>query len=294
MDLIPVLAGIAWDPEIRGILSVLVGVVVLVGSVYLLLSTNMGARLGVLVSLAALFGWLAIHSMFFWLFPPGQGPAGRIPGWDIGEINHADLGMSSLPAAHDIDTSGLPQPEELSDMTPEQIEQLSEEQADALNGWELLPEADPTRGEAQTAVDDALAEGIVRGLAAPEDYVYLYAFERGGKPEREGDGLWDRISNKVEQTLHITHPPHHAIVQLQPAIEQEEVPGQAPPTPEPDPNAEVISVILERDIGQRRVPAAASTIGSGAMFGLLCVMLHKRDQRVAEHRSAPVPATTET
>ena len=29
-----------------------------------------------------------------------------------------------------------------------------------------------------------------------------------------------------------------------------------------------------------------------AMFGLLCVMLHKRDQRVAEHRSAPLPATT--
>ena len=40
------LAGIAWDPQIRGFLAVLVGVVVLMGSVYLLLGTNLGARLG--------------------------------------------------------------------------------------------------------------------------------------------------------------------------------------------------------------------------------------------------------
>ena len=41
--LLPTFAGIAWDPGIRGILSVLVGVVVLCGSIYLLLDWEKNA-----------------------------------------------------------------------------------------------------------------------------------------------------------------------------------------------------------------------------------------------------------
>ena len=62
MHLVPTLAGIAWDPQIRGILSVLVGVVVLMGSVYLLLATNVASRLGFLLALAAIFGWMTIRT----------------------------------------------------------------------------------------------------------------------------------------------------------------------------------------------------------------------------------------
>ena len=40
--MVHLLAGIAWDPQIRGFLAVAVGVVVLMGSVYLLLVTNLG------------------------------------------------------------------------------------------------------------------------------------------------------------------------------------------------------------------------------------------------------------
>jgi hypothetical protein len=82
------------------------------------------------------------------------------------------------------------------------------------------------------------------------------------------------------------------VVQLQPALAQETVAGQPPPVPEADPEAQVISAVLVRDIGQRRLPAALLTVGSGLIFGLLCAMLHVRDRRVVEHRSAPVPATT--
>ncbi len=39
-------------PEIRGILTVIIAVVVFIGSVYLLLGTNVGARLGFLLSIA--------------------------------------------------------------------------------------------------------------------------------------------------------------------------------------------------------------------------------------------------
>jgi len=41
---------VTWDPFIRGIIVVLIGVGVLCGSVYLLLLTNLGARLGFLIS----------------------------------------------------------------------------------------------------------------------------------------------------------------------------------------------------------------------------------------------------
>ncbi len=47
------LAGIAWDPQIRGILTVATGTVVLLGSVWLIVSTNSGTRLGTLISTAA-------------------------------------------------------------------------------------------------------------------------------------------------------------------------------------------------------------------------------------------------
>jgi hypothetical protein len=285
------LAGIAWDPQIRGILVVLVGVVVLGGSVVLLLTTNLGNRLGFMIALAALFGWMTIHGMIWWFYPPGNGPGGRLAVWEIEEVNHGDISHAALDKARDIDTTGLPATADLKRMTPEQVEQVTEQDQGRLHEWKLLPEGDAARGEAQTIIDAYLADGNVPGLSTSDTYVYLYAFETGGKPEA-GDGTWDRVSNRITNTLRIFHPPHYAVIQLQPAIPQEEVAGQPPPTPEPDPNAEVISVVLERDLGQRRLPAALITLGSGTMFGLLCVMLHKRDQLVAEHRSAPLPATT--
>ena len=51
-----VVAFVSWDPEIRNILSLGVGIGVLVGSVFLLLSTNTGPRTGVLIGLAGLLG----------------------------------------------------------------------------------------------------------------------------------------------------------------------------------------------------------------------------------------------
>ena len=287
MEIVPVLAGIAWDPQIRGILSVLVGVAVLMGSVYLLLATNLASRLGFLVALTAFSGWMIIHGLVWWIYPPGQGPSGRIPSWEVQEIVYGDLSQSLNEKVHDIDTSTLPPAVEVNELTPEEVEALSEEHASELNEWTLLPASDASRGEAQTALDAVLGEGAVPGLEDPTTRVYTFTFETGGKPERESDSVWDRITNTFR-----TNPPHYAVVQLQPAVPQETVPGQPPPTPEADPDAQVISAVLVRDIGERRLPAALLTIGSGLIFGTLCAMLHVRDRRVAEHRSAPVPATT--
>ena len=182
MQLIPTLAGISWNPEIRGILSVLVGVLVLMGSIYLLLATNLASRLGFLLALTAVFGWLTIHGTIWWLYPPGTGPAGRPPSWEVQEIVYGDLTNSMLEKAQGIDTSGLPSPDDVDELTPEEVEALSEEHADDLDGWELLAASDASRGEAQTALDAVLAEGAVPGLEEADARVYTYTFETGGKP----------------------------------------------------------------------------------------------------------------
>jgi hypothetical protein len=292
MDLVPTLAGIAWDPQIRGILAVLVGMAVLMGSVFLLLATNLASRLGFLIALAAVFGWLTIHGLVWWIYPPGQGPVGRIPAWEVEEIVYGDLSESMLDKAHDVDTSNLPPSAEVNELTPEEVAALSEEHAGDLNEWKLLDASDATRGEAQTTLDAVLAEGAVPGLEETDSRVYTYTFETGGKPEPESDGVVDRVTNRITNTLRITHPTHYAIVQFQPASVEEAEPGQPPNQPEIIEGSQTISAVLVRDIGQRRVVPAGVCIGSGLIFGLLCVMLHKRDRIVAEHRSAPLPAPT--
>ena len=63
-----------WDETApRGILITIVSFVVFPGSVYLLLYTNVGKRLGFLLAGAALTGWSAINSLLFVLYAP-RGP----------------------------------------------------------------------------------------------------------------------------------------------------------------------------------------------------------------------------
>lgn len=293
MTLETIVAGIAWDPEIRGVLTVAVGVAVLMGSVYLLLATNVAHRLGFLLALAAFFGWMIIHGLVWWIYPPIMGPAGRAPSWEVQEINRNDLSAALNEEVHGIDTSRLPDPEVVDEATTDELDGLLADVREDLDGWTLLPAADPGRAEAQATAQALLVdEGVVPEISEQDDFVFHYVLETGGKPERKSDSMFDRVANTITNSLRLTHPPHYMVVQVQPTIEQEEVAGQPPPTPEADPDADIISLVMVRDIGQRRVPAALITLGSALIFGLLCAMLHQRDKRVAENRSAPLPATT--
>ena len=62
-----------WDPTILGFLVVLSAIGLFCGSVYLLLGTNVGARLGLLLALTRLFGWMVILTFIWWLQPPAIG-----------------------------------------------------------------------------------------------------------------------------------------------------------------------------------------------------------------------------
>ena len=85
MSLASVLA-IGWQPEIRGHhRRPHRASLVLCGSVYLILSTNLGSRLGFLVALAGLFGWLMMMGIIWWVY--GIGLKGKDPSW-VGQGDH--------------------------------------------------------------------------------------------------------------------------------------------------------------------------------------------------------------
>jgi len=90
-----VLGAISFDPNIRGVLIVLTGTVVLMGSVFMILSTNSGARVGFMLAAAGLFGWLSILGML-WTINPG-GLKGRDAAWMPAEINFNRTDSSGKP-----------------------------------------------------------------------------------------------------------------------------------------------------------------------------------------------------
>lgn len=321
-----VVGAIAWNPEIRNILSVLVGVVVLCGSVYLIVATNTGIRTGMLIALASLFGWMTIMGIIWWIY--GIGMQGEPASWKVEELNYSGADYAALvetsnDEVHDLASlDALPSAQEILEERPELVEailpvaELTEEEIEAraanitlgqiieadpdlveeldiegtLGGWELLAQSDRQRGDA-VATAQAFVGEEGRGLfESPSDYVVLDAFATGGK-----DGLpedpdrWDRIRTELKSIfLQPLHPEHYTVVQLR-AVEHVEVePGQAAPIPEVDEEAPVISVVMVRDLGDKRFPAFMITVVFGLLFAVTCWVLHRRDAVVAERRAAPV------
>ena len=318
-----VLGAIAWNPEIRNILSVAVGTAVLIGSVYLLVGTNTGVRTGLLITLASLFGWMTIMGVIWWIY--GIGMLGAPASWQVEEVNYTSedfsalaeasneearklTGLAELPSAQDLLAERpelvdeiLPpdlQPEErearaanitlgqIIEVAPDIPEELGIEES--LDGWELLAQSDRQRGDAVATADAFLGEEG-RGLfESSADYIVLDAFAIGGK-----DGLpedpdrWDRIRTELRSIfVQPLHPTHYTVVQVR-AVEHVDLePGQALPTPEIDEDAPIVSVVMVRDLGDKRFPAFMVTLVFGALFALTCWSLHRRDAVVAARRAA--------
>ena len=62
----------------------------------------------------------------------------------------------------------------------------------------------------------------------------------------------------------------------------------APLSPTPDPDEPVVSVIMVRDQGTRRLPPGVLTVMWGGLFAVTCAQLHRRD-RLAEALSTAEP-----
>lgn len=274
MDLL--LSALSWDPQIRGFIIVLVAFLILPGSVYMLLATNVGARVGLVLAAAGLSGWVAVMGVVWMVF--GIGYKGAEPTWKIKEV--------------------VTQPSnDLAKYT------TVEAAADFPNSWRPLKPGNAILGDAQAAADKVLAPSAATGHGAgeakatdahfaspfskPTDYVLANGYDIGGK--RHG------LAGLDFRPFNVLHTPHYAVIQVRPALRvtSPAAPfgaGGAPGTPVADTTGPVTSVVMERDLGDRRFPPFVIAVTSGLIFGVLVYWLHKRDQeifRLRELEAAP-------
>ena len=318
---------VSWDPEIRNILSLGVGVGVLVGSVFLLLSSNTGPRTGVLIGLAGLLGWLMIMGMIWWMYTGSPASLGGMKGtpahWRVVDVNIGNLHESTVKQA-----TQLPVPDDQATVKailaahpdlekkinpegkPDKVTTIGElVEADPalatefhltpkdLAGWHLLVPSNAQRGDAQAVADLELGPDGKKIFKDSASYKVLEAYDIGGKENTWPipahsycGGPWDvracldHVFNFFATTFH-THPEHYAIVQVQAVIPVETKPGEAPATPQLDPKAPVISVIMIRSLGDLRFPGFVLFVVAGILFFITCNTLHRRDKRMIHNRA---------
>ncbi len=265
---------IGWEPELRGLLTVIIGFVALGGSTYLLLGTNIGARLGFLVAMAGLFGWMASMGAIWWAY--GIGLVGELPSWQPAEPFTIVREAEQLPSAEIIEA-----PIEITDSSSEPDIAAAAQTAIVADGWRKLAEDDRSRGQAIAAADE-----IVQNQAeiyAAGEYEAVAVYQRGGE-------RYPKIGNEVDFFAFL-HKPKYALVEIAPVVPQRVEPGRAPARPVIDESQPHQYVMMIRDLGSQRQPAAFITIGSTIIFGVFCWLLHRRDKVVAANRSGQlVPA----
>lgn len=255
---------INWEPQLRGYVVVIIAVVVLIGGTYLVVGTNLGARLGFLVVLASLFGWMAAMGAIWWTY--GIGLQGRMPTWEPAE-----------PATIIRDGELFQQVEILEQ--PLKLTGTSEENAAAVatalesEGWTRLEESDPQRGQAVAASDEILINQADEFAAG--EFVSVTVFDRGGD-------RWPKISEAID-FFAFFHEPRFALVEVAPVVAQRVEPGRAPARPKIDESQERRYVHMVRDLGNRRQPAMFITLGSLLVFIILCWLLHRRDLILREN-----------
>jgi len=260
------LLAVSWEPQIRGIVVVLIMVVVLIGGSYLIVSTNIGARLGLLVILAGFFGWMATMGAIWWTY--GIGLKGPEPSWkpaepiaivrDVAYMVDAGI-LTSSAAANGVATScGGSTPSECATTVRDVL---------VAEGWTLLDEADPERGQA-VASSDAIIQNIAEEFSAGE-YLSVNVYDRGGE-------RYPLITESID-FFAFFHKPRYAVVEVAPVVPQRAEPGRAPARAEIDTTKPHRYVHMVRDRGAKRQPAILITLGSTLIFLILCWLLHRHD-----------------
>ena len=199
-----------WYPTILGVLVVVAGVLLFVGSIYLLLSTNLGARLGFLIAFTALMGFMVVlTSLWVVTASPLNTLKGRIPSWKAVELVN-DPSAAKTPEVRNIQTEGV----KVDTIEASNVKASADENLIAV---EALP------GEAQVT-----QQAFARFQAVTE-YKVLNTYEIGG-------------SKPNPLNLELTHTPLFAVIEFCEVVDtstlvdasgQPLVPfGVAPPAPE--------------------------------------------------------------
>ena len=258
-------SGLTWDPFIRGILIVVVAVLLLPGSVYLLLATTTGVKLGLLIVLAGLFGWISLMAGIWSIF--GIGDQGRAPSWKIQEVVTGDA--SALATQNTIS---------------------------ALNvfpkGWIVLPPAkfsDPLSAADKVLAPNAfpVPQGqtppkppinFVSPYKAPTDYIPVAAYDKG-----KNDGVMFTLHR--HKFYRPGRAPHYVVLAVQ-AVRPTLATGGPPPKPVADQTQPITWIVMVRDLGSIRQPSLVIAVLAGIIFLTICDILHRRDKQIMAAKAA--------
>jgi hypothetical protein len=265
-----------WYPTILGVLVVVAGIGLFCGSIYVVLGTNLGARLGFLVAFTGLMGFLVILSLLWCTTAsPLNTIKGRIPQWRVQQVVKSPE-KSKIDAVHGIQKK------------QNRVDPTEAANVKAAVDAVLVPkEATPTAPLGPHDNDFA-----IDAFTDVTKYMILNTFEVGGSNPR----FWK---------LGFSHDPKYAVAQFcQIKVAPATRPSVLPPIPpECDPNGETGFVVLSRDLGSLRVPPFVAFCMFSILFVLGLLMLHwrekdemaaeaaqKQKQQETESRPTPVPA----
>ncbi|MBM3660053.1 MAG: hypothetical protein FJW95_11220 [Actinobacteria bacterium] len=260
-----------WYPTVLGVLVVVAAVVLFIGSIYLILGTNMGARAGFLATFTALMGLMVVLSaLWVTTTSPLNTLRGAVPKWEIQEVV-SDLSKAKTDAARTIKQDGV--------------------KVDAVEAANV-----------KAAVDEGLVTKVDNAVEkfTPEDnqfatfgdvteFLTVNTWEVGGSSPSWLDGEF-------------THTPKIAVVEVCGVADNTQPFGVAPDVPEcaeeGTKNAEDNGfVVLEYNLGDVRLPPVVAFVSSVILFvlGLIMFGWFEKDRRAelaAQSETAKTPART--
>jgi len=262
---------IGWEPELRGLLTVVIGFVILCGSVYGIMATNMGSRLAFLVALTALAGWMMLMGIVWAIY--GIGLRGPDPSWQ------AVPGAGVLQDVNALGAAGVlnPNADVPDDATPTASAEIVRDTF-IDQGWVVLDKASPAFGQAQASASELLIE---EGAFAAGQFEIVEVFDIGGE-------RYPKINDSLD-FIAFFHTPHYVVAEAAPYVPVRTEPGRAPARPEIDETRQREYVYMVRDLGARRQPAAVLMVGGGLIFLALCYLLHRRERILKSNLEQPLP-----
>jgi len=249
-----------WNPTILGVLVTLSAIGLFCGSVYLLLGTNLGARLGFLVAFASLTGFMVLLTTLWWTSGNSgiDPPHGKSPSWKVVEVVN-DPQESKIAAVHNILQAGTLTPEtELANLRP------------AVDAALVI--ATPVAGEPTPVLPFAKYQSALDYLT---DFKGYQTFIVGGGTKNL---FW--------------HTPRYAAVQFCPKDPNQPL-GE---TPRCDPLGSTQYAILRYNFGSLREPVVFQFwLPSVLLFGLSLLGLHwyeidARKRKRAQLAPVPTPS----
>lgn len=298
-----------WDPTIKGILVTVCAIVLFCGSTYLLLATNLGARLGFLVSFTTLFGFMCILTTL-WLITdqPLTTLKGRDATWVPVEIVTdtksakteavQDAEAGRLNANHDFDdrikvadASGLFTKFATGGITEDELNaQLKDDKATAQEILTLAGLVNQDQAALKAALEAAVvapAAGTHNPPAKPDipglDTQFAEAADEVSLPLTARFYGGSQAPNPLR--LEFSHAPLYATIDFCEAAPAADTFPDAPPAATCKPGT-TKTMVFERDLGSLKLRPFGAFVGSVLLFGLGLFLLTTRERQQKELAAA--------